>query len=136
MSRRVSRGSYSDAETGVGNISVCLLGFRVQCDVKVHFQHDFKICGALARFIYERLVFLLIVCQAMFTIGESRSISKTTERERQAQDYVTFNKWLGILAGEDLPSKLYCSENGDLKSSASNEEDELVYRAVVKPESE
>ena len=39
---------------------------------------------------------------------------------------VSFNKWLGILAGEDLPSKLHCSENGDLKSSASNEEYELV----------
>ena len=62
----------------------------------------------------------------MFTIGESRSISQTTERERQAQDNVSFNKWLGILAGEDLPSKLWYSENGDLKSSASNEEDELV----------
>ena len=62
----------------------------------------------------------------MFTIGESRSISQTTERERQAQDKVSFNKWLGILAGEDLPSKLHCSENGDLKSRASNEEDELV----------
>ena len=136
MSRSVSRGSHSDAENGVGNISIYLLGFRIQCDVKVHFQHDFKISGALARFIYERLVSLFIVCQTMFTIGESRSISKTTERERQAQDNVKFNKWLGILAGEDLPSKLYCSENGDLKSSASNEEDELVYRAVVKPESE
>ena len=84
MSRRVSRGSHSDAETGVGNISIYLLGFRNECDVKVHFQHDFKICGALALFIYERLVSLFIVCQTMFTIGESRSISETTERERQA----------------------------------------------------
>ena len=61
----------------------------------------------------------------MFTLGESRSISQTTERERQAQDNVSFNKWLGILAGEDLPSKLHCSENENLKSSASNQEDEL-----------
>ena len=61
----------------------------------------------------------------MFTIGELRSISQTTKRERLAQDNVSFNKWLGILAGEDLPSKLHCSENGNLKSSASNEEDEL-----------
>ena len=67
----------------------------------------------------------------MFTIGESRSISQRIERERQAQDNVTFNKWLGILAGEDLPSKLYCSEIRDLRSSASNEEDQLVYRAAV-----
>ena len=69
---------------------------------------------------------LFLVCQTMFTLGESRGISQTTERERQAQDNVSFNKWLGILAGEDLPSKLHCSENGDLKSSVSNEEDELV----------
>ena len=62
--------------------------------------------SALACSIYERLVSLFIVCKTMFTIGDSRSISKTTERERQAQDNVTFNRWLGILAGEDLPSKL------------------------------
>ena len=62
----------------------------------------------------------------MFTIGELRSVSQTTERERLAQDNVSFNKWLGILAGKDLPSKLHCSENGDLKSSMSNEEGELV----------
>ena len=61
----------------------------------------------------------------MLTLGESRSISQTTERERRAQDNVSFNKWLGILAREDLPSKLHCSENGNLKSSASNQEDEL-----------
>ena len=62
----------------------------------------------------------------MFTIGESRSISQTTERERQAQDNVSFNKWLEILAVEDLPSKFHFSENGDLFPSASNEEDDLV----------
>ena len=69
---------------------------------------------------------LFIVCQTIFTIGESRSISQRTERERQAQDNVPFNKRLGILAGEDVPSKLHRSENGDLKSSMSNEEGELV----------
>ena len=67
----------------------------------VHFQHDFKICGALPCFIHERLMSLFIVCQTMFTLGESRSISQTTERERQAQDNASFNKWLGILAGEE-----------------------------------
>ena len=69
---------------------------------------------------------LFIVCQTMFTIGESRSVSQTTERERQAQDNVPFNKWLEILAGQDLPPKLRRSQNGGLKSSVSNEEDELV----------
>ena len=121
LSRRVSRG---DAETRVGNIFIYLLSFRIQCDVKVHFQHDFKFCAALSCFVHERLMSLFIVCQTMFTIGESRSVSQTTERERQAQDKVSFNKWPGILVAEDLP--LHCSENGDLKSSANNEEDELV----------
>ena len=126
LSRRGSRGSHSEAETQVGNISIYLLGFHIQGDVMVHFQHDFKICGALSCFIHERLMSLFIVCQTTFTLGESRSISQTTKRERRAQDNVSFNKWLEILAGEDLPSKLHCSENGDLKSSASNEEYELV----------
>ena len=121
LSRRVSRG---DAETRVGNIFIYLLSFRIQCDVKVHFQHDFKFCAALSCFVHERLMSLFIVCQTMFTICESRSVSQTTERERQAQDKVSFNKWPGILVAEDLP--LHCSENGDLKSSANNEEDELV----------
>ena len=83
FSRRVSRGSHSDAETRVGNISRYLLGFRIQCDVMVHFQHDFKICGALSCFNHERLMSLFLVCQTMFTLGESRGISQTTERERK-----------------------------------------------------
>ena len=32
-----------------------------------------------------------MVSRTMFTIGESRSISQTIERERQAQDNVTYN---------------------------------------------
>ena len=39
-SRLVSRGSHSDAETRVSNISRYLLGLRIQCEVKAHFQHD------------------------------------------------------------------------------------------------
>ena len=83
FSRRVSRGSHSDAETRVGNISRYLLSFRIQCDVMVHFQYDFKICGALSCFNHERLMSLFLVCQTMFTLGESRGISQTTERERK-----------------------------------------------------
>ena len=51
----------------------------------VHFQHDFKPCGALSCFIHERLTSLFIVCQTMFTLGKSQSISQTTERERQGK---------------------------------------------------
>ena len=83
---RVDRtATLSDAETRVGNISRYLLGFCIQSDVMVHFQHDFKLCGALSCFIHERLTYLFIVCQAMFTLGKSQSISQTTERERQGK---------------------------------------------------
>ena len=109
LSRRVSRG---DAETRVGNIFIYLLSFRIQCDVKVHFQHDFKFCAALSCFVHERLMSLFIVCQTMFTICESRSVSQTTERERQAQDKVSFNKWPGILVAEDLPRTPLQRERG------------------------
>ena len=62
LSRRVSRGSHNDAESRVGNISIHLLGFRIQCDVKVHFEHDFESCDALSCFIHERPTCLFIVC--------------------------------------------------------------------------
>ena len=51
----------------------------------VHFQHDFKLCGALSCFIHERLTSLFIVCQTMCTLSKSQSISQTTERERQGK---------------------------------------------------
>ena len=117
-------------------------GFRTQCNVKVHLQDDFKICGALSRFIYEQLMSLVIhlvylssVKQCLLSVNRDQFLRQLKENGRHKIN-VSFNKWLGILAGEDLPSKLYCSENGDLKSSASNEEDELVYRVAVKPEIE
>ena len=62
LSRRVSRGSHNDAESRVGNISIHLLGFRIQCDVKVHFEHDFESFDALSCFIHERPTCLFIVC--------------------------------------------------------------------------
>ena len=48
-------------------------------------------------------------------------------KENGKDKNVPFSKWLEILAGEDLPPKLYCSENGDLKSGANNEEDDECY---------
>ena len=73
--------------------------------------------------------------QCLLSVNRNQFLRQLKENGK-AKDNVSFNKWLGILAGEDLPSKLYCSKNGDLKFSASNEEDELVYRAAVKPKSE
>jgi len=43
---------------------------------------------------------LFIVCETMFTIGESRAISYANETELQAQ------KWLQILAEDDFQLKL------------------------------
>ena len=44
---------------------------------------------------------LFIVCETMCTIGESRAISHASYTEQQA------NKWLEILAGENLPPKVF-----------------------------
>ena len=50
--------------------------------------------------IHERLLYLFIVCETMFTIGEWRTISHANDTELQAQ------QWLQILAEEDCPLKL------------------------------
>ena len=52
---------------------------------------------------------LLVVCETMFTVGDSRVISNSK------------HKWLEILAGEDFPPKLLSSDNGGLKFNADNE---------------
>ena len=41
--------------------------------------------GAFSSIIHERLLCLLIVCETMFTIGESRTISHPNDTELQAQ---------------------------------------------------
>ena len=41
--------------------------------------------GALLCFIHERLMCLFIVCETMFTIGESRAISHANDTEQEAQ---------------------------------------------------
>ena len=52
---------------------------------------------------------LLVVCETMFTVGDSRAISNSK------------HKWLEFLAGEDFPPKLLSSDNGGLKFNADNE---------------
>ena len=39
--------------------------------------------GAFSRIIFERLLCLFIVCETMFTIGESRTISYANDTQRQ-----------------------------------------------------
>ena len=41
--------------------------------------------GAFSCFIHEKLMCLFIVCETMFTIGESRAISHANDTELQAQ---------------------------------------------------
>ena len=41
--------------------------------------------GALSCCIHEGLMCLIIVCETMFTIGESRAISHANDTEEQAQ---------------------------------------------------
>ena len=69
--------------------------------------------------IDERLLCLFIVCEAMFTIGESRTISHAMQMTHK------HNKWLQILAQEDFPPKLLWSENSDLKFSVNNEGEDV-----------
>ena len=45
---------------------------------RAHFYVLFKL-------IHERVICLFIVCEIMFTIGESRAISHTNDTEQQAQ---------------------------------------------------
>ena len=62
--------------------------------------------------IHERLLCLLIVCETMFTIGESRTISNPNDTELQAQQ-VPANPCRGRFSIETP------LENADLNSSAS-----------------
>ena len=55
----------------------------------------------------------------MFTVGKSPNISGKT-KENSKLNNGGFNKWLEILAGKDLQTKLHKSEDVDFKFSASN----------------
>ena len=55
----------------------------------------------------------------MFTVGKSPSLSGKT-KENSKLNKGGFNKWLEILAGKDLQTRLRKSEDIDFKVSASN----------------
>ena len=55
----------------------------------------------------------------MFTVGKSPNISGKT-KENSKLNNGGFNKWLEILAGKDLQTKLRKREDVDFKFSASN----------------
>ena len=54
----------------------------------------------------------------MFTVGKSPNISSKT-KENSKLSNGGFNKWLEILAGKGLQTKLHKSEDVDFKFSAS-----------------
>ena len=56
----------------------------------------------------------------MFTVGESPPIISGKTKENSKLNKGGFNKWLEILAGKDLQTKLRKSEDVDFKFSASN----------------
>ena len=49
--------------------------------------------GALLCFIHESLMCLFIVCETMFTIGESRAISHPNDTEQEAQQEAANPHW-------------------------------------------
>ena len=59
--------------------------------------------------IHEDLTCLFIVCETMFTIGESKAISYANGTEQQTQE-------------RRIQQPLLWSENADLKFEASNQE--------------
>ena len=59
--------------------------------------------GALSCCVDEGLMCLFIVCETMFTIGESCDQEQFAMQMTQNSKH---NKWLEILAGEDFPPKL------------------------------
>ena len=62
------------------------------------------------------LMWLFIVCETKFTIGESRTISHANETQAlQVQN----------LAQEDFPPKLLWNENVDFKFSVNNEGEDV-----------
>ena len=96
-------------------MNICLVSAN---DVMEHFAFPGNIDfaadgqGAFSCITHERLLCLFIVCETMFTIGESRARHM-------------YNEWLQILAEEDFPPKLPWSENADLKFSVNNEAEDV-----------
>ena len=69
--------------------------------------------------LFIKTVFFHLWIITMFTVGKSPNISGKT-KENSKLNNGGFNKWLEILAGKDLQTKLRKSEDVDFKFSASN----------------
>ena len=72
-------------------MNICLVSAN---DVMEHFAFPGSIDfaaddqGAFSCIIHERLLCLFIVCETMFTVGESRTISHANDTELQAQQWL------------------------------------------------
>ena len=73
--------------------------------------------GSFSCIIHERLLRLFIVCETMFTIGESRTISNANDTQAQQ---VALNP-----RRRRFSTKLLWSENADLKFSVNNEGEDV-----------
>ena len=73
--------------------------------------------GAFSRIIFERLLCLFIVCETMFTIGESRTISHANDTQTQ--------QMAPILVQEDFPLELLWSKNADFIFSVNNKGEDV-----------
>ena len=56
--------------------------------VNIDFAADSQ--GAFSCFIREKLLCLFIVCETVFTIGESRAISHTNDTQQQHKKWLQF----------------------------------------------
>ena len=68
--------------------------------------------------LFMKTVFFHLWIITMFTVGKSPNISSKT-KENSKLSNGGFNKWLEILAGKGLQTKLHKSEDVDFKFSAS-----------------
>ena len=75
--------------------------------------------GAFSCFIHEKLMCLFIVCETIFTIGESRAISPTNDTVQQAQQAAAIPR--RIRFSTEIPLE----ENADLKFSVNNEGEDV-----------
>ena len=73
--------------------------------------------GAFSRIIFKRLLCLFIVCETMFTIGESRTISHANDTQTQ--------QMAPILVQEDFSLELLWSKNADFIFSVNNKGEDV-----------
>ena len=92
---RVDRtATLSDAETRVGNMSRYRLGFRIQCDVMVHFQHDFKICVRYhVLFMKGWCLYSSSVKQCLLSVNRDQFLRQLKENGKHKTTFHSTSGW-------------------------------------------